>query len=167
VWFKANICKNIGLNYWTFKKKSKIFINHGRQNHSLVLVPSSKLLTLLCCVSNRSPELLNSEPAFDSLLFQLLELNWELECEQVNTGSWLTHYSSAGGGADSICVSVTSHNPHCAEEMRGSNHFMLAGSGNQSEPHTSQFAVLTVKSHSWKNLLPTCKKRSETGWFYR
>jgi hypothetical protein len=38
-----------------------------------------------------------------------------------------------------ISVSVTSHNPHCAEEMRGSNHFMLTGSGNQSEPHTSQF----------------------------
>jgi hypothetical protein len=34
-----------------------------------------------------APELLNSEPAFDSLLFQLLELNWELEYEQVNTGS--------------------------------------------------------------------------------
>jgi hypothetical protein len=34
--------------------------------------------------------------------------------------------------------------------MRGSNHFMLAGSGNQSEPHTSQIAVLTVKSHSSK-----------------
>jgi hypothetical protein len=31
-------------------------------------------------------------------------------------------------------VSVTSHDPLCAEEMRGSNHFMLAGSGNQSEP---------------------------------
>jgi len=79
--------KNIGLKNIDFKKKIKIFINHERQNHSLVLVPSSKLLRLLYCVSNRSPELLNSEPAFDSLLFQLLELNWELEYEQVNTGS--------------------------------------------------------------------------------
>jgi hypothetical protein len=155
--------KNIGLNCWTFFfVRIKIFINHGRQKHSLVLVPSSKLLTLLCCVSNTSPELLNSEPALDSLLFQLLELNWELEYEQVNTSSWLTYYSSAGGGgADSICKCHKSLNPLCAEEMRGSNHFSLLVLAIKANRHTSQFAVLTVKSHSSKNLLPTCKKRSK------
>jgi hypothetical protein len=81
--------------------------------------------TLLCF--QQEPELLNSEPAFDSFVVVPapgIELGTGIRTSQ----HWfMTHYSSAGRWwCQIVSVSVTSHNPLCAEEMRGSNHFMLA-----------------------------------------